>query len=211
MSSWERLQKVIEESGLSINAFALSIGLKRAENLYQIRKGNHEISRDLARKITNKYCNVNEAWLLTGNGDMHEREALSASKKIPVYDSGFEDLQILSDDKTSIDPLYYIEVPTLSGGDFAAICYGNSMEPDIPAGAIVTLKEIDPGAVLPGEMYLVITSNYSTIKCMMNLNGDPEKFRLIPKNTNEYGETLINKSDILRLFLVKGVISTKVL
>ncbi|QEC51024.1 phage repressor protein C with HTH and peptisase S24 domain [Anseongella ginsenosidimutans] len=211
MSSWERLQEVVEKSGLSINAFALSIGLKRAENLYQIRKGNHEISRELARKITAKYPEINEAWLLTGKGGMHERETLSASKKIPLYDSGFEDLRMLPDEKASIEPLYYIEAPTLSGGDFATICYGNSMEPDIPAGAIITLKEIDPSAVLPGEMYLVITSNYSTVKCVMDVAGDAEKFRLIPKNTAEYGEAIINKSDILRLFLVKGVISTKVL
>lgn len=211
MSSWERLQKVIEQSGLSINAFALSVGLKRAENLYQIKKGNHEISRDLARKITNKYCNVNEAWLLTGHGDMQAKETQAGSRKIPLYDSGFEDLQIASDEKTAVEPLYYIEVPTLSGADFAAICYGNSMEPDIPAGAIITLKELDPVALLPGEMYLVVTSSYSTVKCVMDAGGEEGKFRLIPKNTAEYGETLIPGSEILRLFLVKGVISTKVL
>lgn len=210
MSSWERLQKVIDESGLSINAFALSIGLKRAENLYQIRKGNHDISRDLARKVTTKYPQVNEAWLLTGKGEMHAGETAPSSRKIPLYDSGFEELD-LSGDRLSIEPLYYIEVPTLSGGDFATVNYGNSMEPDIPAGAIVTLKEINPSALLPGEMYLVVTPGYSTIKCVMNTPDDPGKFRLIPKNTTEYGEAVIDKRDIRRLFLVKGVISTKIL
>lgn len=201
---------MIDESGLSINAFALSIGLKRAENLYQIRKGNHDISRDLARKVTSKYPQVNEAWLLTGKGEMRAGETAASSRKIPLYDSGFEELD-LRGDKLSIEPLYYIEVPTLSGGDFATVNYGNSMEPDIPAGAIVTLKEINPSALLPGEMYLVVTPGYSTIKCVMNYPDDPGKFRLIPKNTTEYGEAVIDKRDIRRLFLVKGVISTKIL
>ena len=211
MSSWERLQNVIEQTGLSINAFALSIGLKRAENLYQIKKGNHEISRDLARKISRKYTNINEAWLLTGQGGMETRGAPPGTRKIPLYDFGFEEIEMLSDDKVSLDPLYYLEVPTLSGADFAAICHGNSMEPDIPAGAVVTLKEIDAGAMLPGEMYLVVTNSYSTVRCVMDAPDDPKKYRLIPKNIREYGETLIPKTEVRRLFLVKGIISTRVL
>lgn len=35
---WERLKRVIRYSGLSTNAFARAIGLKRGENLYQIKK-----------------------------------------------------------------------------------------------------------------------------------------------------------------------------
>ena len=43
MNSWSRLEKVIDWSGLSINSFTKNIGLKRAENLYQIKKGYHSI------------------------------------------------------------------------------------------------------------------------------------------------------------------------
>ena len=51
---WRRLERVIKWTGLSINSFALTIGLKRSENLYQIKKGNNGISRDLAELITAK-------------------------------------------------------------------------------------------------------------------------------------------------------------
>lgn len=53
MSSWTRLEKLIVWSGLTINAFALSTGLKQAENLYQIKKGRNSISKDFAELIAN--------------------------------------------------------------------------------------------------------------------------------------------------------------
>ena len=55
LDTWHRLERVIKWTGLSVNSFALNIGLKRSENLYQIKKGNNGISRDLATLITTKY------------------------------------------------------------------------------------------------------------------------------------------------------------
>src|SRR5690606_30886907 len=84
--SWVRLKKVIDWSGLSTNAFAQTIGLKRAENLYQIKKGNYSISKELADKITSKYDNINKLWLLTGEGQMFTQETPTSSP-IPYFDS----------------------------------------------------------------------------------------------------------------------------
>src|SRR5690606_8849210 len=74
LSSWIRLKKTIDWTGLSTNAFAQTIGLKRAENLYQIKKGNYSISKELADKITTKYDNINKLWLLTGEGQMFTQD-----------------------------------------------------------------------------------------------------------------------------------------
>ncbi len=68
---WSRLEQVIHYSGLpSVNAFALHIGLPRAENLYQIRKGNNGISKRLAERICRIYPDISPVWLLTGNERM---------------------------------------------------------------------------------------------------------------------------------------------
>ena len=81
LDTWHRLERVIKWTGLSVNSFALNIGLKRSENLYQIKKGNNGISRDLATLITTKYPSVSKAWLLTGEGEMFvEQVAASASQ-----------------------------------------------------------------------------------------------------------------------------------
>ena len=47
-SSWRRLERVIESSGLTINSFARYVELQRGENLYQIKRGNYGVSLGVA-------------------------------------------------------------------------------------------------------------------------------------------------------------------
>ncbi len=215
MNNWERLEKVIKWTGLSINAFSKSIGLKRSENLYQIKKGNNSISKDLAEIITIKYCNLSKSWLLTGEGAMflnslEDENSKFPKKKIPYYNYDFSLLEFDNEGSLPL-PEDYIEVPMFTNCDFATICVGDSMTPEIPSGAIITLKEIDIDLLLSGEIYYIITDKYSTIKFLRIVENDQSKLRLIPKNKQAYDETLLNKDSIKRLFLVKGVISSKVL
>lgn len=213
---WDRLYKVIELSGLSINKFANNIGLKRSENLYRIKNNKNSISKDLAELITKKYCNVSKSWLLTGEGTMY-KDLDNAEKgikeinykKIPFYGSITYD-STLKDIKLST-PMYYIDVPSIATCDLAALFVGESMKPIIPSGSIVTLKEINLSLILPGEMYMIITDKYTTIKYIRTVEGNDQIVRLVPCNTNDYDETLIDKSLIRRIFLVKGVISSKIL
>ncbi len=68
-ADWQRIQKLIEYSGeKSVTAFAHRIGLKRGENLYQIKRGNNKISRELAEKIVECFPEIAKSWLLTGEG-----------------------------------------------------------------------------------------------------------------------------------------------
>ena len=41
LTDWQRIEMVIQQSKLTVNAFARHIGLPRGENLYQIKKGNN--------------------------------------------------------------------------------------------------------------------------------------------------------------------------
>ena len=85
------------------------------------------------------------------------------------------------------------------------------MTPDIPSGSIVTLKEINIDLLLPGEMYYIVTNEFSTVKFLRIVENDPSKLRLVPGNKDDYDEALLDKSAIRYLFLVKGVISYKIL
>lgn len=67
-SAWDRLSEVITYSGLSVNAFAKAIGLKRSENLYQIKRGNNGISPKLAKRISRVFPCFSVAWLIFGEG-----------------------------------------------------------------------------------------------------------------------------------------------
>jgi phage repressor protein C with HTH and peptisase S24 domain len=214
MKSWERLEQVINWSGLTINAFALSIGLKRAENLYQIKKGRNSISKDLAESITKKYCNISKSWLITGEGSMftdensQKSESFVSPREIPFYGSFLSGTGGTTEMKFP-KPLYYMVLPAFPDCDFAISWMGDSMTPDIPPGSIVILKEMDLQTFFPGEMYLVVTDRYSTIRCVRTIDQDDRHIRLVPINRNAYDEAIIEKSVIRHLFLVKGVISVK--
>lgn len=216
--SWNRLEKVIDSSGLSINKFAATIGLKRSENLYRIKKGKNSISKELAELITIKYCNINKAWLLTGEGAMYANPIQNkdgtpvSTKKIPFYDSAiFESEELNGFILPLPEPLYYIDVPTLTNCDFASLFMGDSMKPKIPSGSIVALKEMDIQLILPGEMYLIVTDKYTTIKYIRTVSGNDSLVKLVPENKEFYDEMFLDKSLIRRIFMVKGVISTEVI
>lgn len=66
LADWERIALIIMNSGMSINQFAHHIGLERSENLYQIRRGNNCISRNLAERIHRYFPQYGMGWLLTG-------------------------------------------------------------------------------------------------------------------------------------------------
>lgn len=70
MTESERLKCVIEYYKMSTNKFAEYIGLKSAQNLYDVLKGRNGISKDLSEKIKALCVNVNISWLLTGEGEM---------------------------------------------------------------------------------------------------------------------------------------------
>ncbi len=86
----ERLATVLRASGLpSLNSLARRLGLKRSENLYQIRRGYYGISEELARRIHNLYPQFSVTWLVLGIGE-ERPEALSLTydttvRILPLY------------------------------------------------------------------------------------------------------------------------------
>ena len=214
MENWQRLEKVIKWAGMSVNAFALNIGLKRSENLYQIKKGNHGISKELANIISEKYPNISKSWLLTGEGTMlkdgDDGTGELVGKGVPFYNI---DIALLTEfgQQQPVKPVYYINVPIFNDCTLAALTTGNAMYPDIPAGAIVMLKEHDREKILPGESYLILTPTFSGIRNIRNHPNNPQQLRLVPKNQADYDEMTIDREEIEALYLVKGVIISKTL
>lgn len=155
MNNWQRLEQVINWAGMSTNAFAKAVGLKRSENLYQIKRGNFGISKELAKLITQKYPMVNRSWLLTGDGSMmtmpHSRATsdemiASSSGAIPYYQADVTSL-IVNAEK----PLCHMVLPMFKGATMAAVYSGKAMHPMIAGGSIVIVRETTVAAILPGK------------------------------------------------------------
>lgn len=207
LDTWHRLERVIKWTGLSVNSFALNIGLKRSENLYQIKKGNNGISRDLATLITTKYPSVSKAWLLTGEGEMFVEEvAASASQAgVPYYGM---DILAAVDETVLPSPQFYISIPIFDNCDIAAQNIGTAMLPEIAPGAIVILKRWNVESIVPGESYLVVTEQFKGIRAI-RAGSNPSELLLLPANTQQYDPIVIGKSDIVKLFIVQGIIVKK--
>lgn len=206
LDNWQRLERVIKWTGLSVNSFALTIGLKRSENLYQIKKGNNGISRDLAELVTTKYPSISKGWLLSGEGDMFIASRQGASTGVPFY--SMDVLDAVRAGNKRPEPRFLINLPIFEDCDLAAICLGTAMQPEIPAGSILMLKQVPASAIIPGETYVISSSRFSGVRTV-RLGEEPGQLLLLPRNTEEYDPITIDKAKAGKLFLVRGVIVKK--
>lgn len=204
--NWQRIEQVIKWSGIaSVSAFAREIGLNRGENLYQIKRGNNGISRDLAESIAAKYPQISKAWLLTGEGEMLPGKTAKERYDIPFFKT---DVTMLTELGEQPEPEYYISFPMFKGADFAAFSFADAMEPEVPKGAIVFLQEFESGKITPGGMYYVESTSFHGIRYVRS-SQESGKLRLVPKNTADYDEITIDRTEITKVYRIRGVIIDK--
>lgn len=203
MTAGQRIEKLVTWTGLSTHAFAVSIGLKRSENLYQIKKGNNGISQNLAQMITEKYPQISKSWLLTGEGEMIVDKALAA-RAIPYYT---KDLVSLVENRFEASPEASLELPLYKNADFAAPYMSDSMDPEIPIGAIAICKKCSVEQLVPGASYLVATQKLTAVRYLRIDEG--ENLKLVPANDKKYDQIIIKISEIEEIFLVLGIIINK--
>lgn len=82
------------------------------------------------------------------------------------------------------------------------------MLPEIAPGAIVILKRWNVESIVPGESYLVVTEQFKGIRTI-RAGSNPSELLLLPANTQQYDPIVIGKSDIVKLFIVQGIIVKK--
>lgn len=79
-----RIQKIIDKQGISLNAFAQEIGVNRS-TVSHILTGRNKPSVEVLQKILKRFPELSTDWLLLGNGGMYAKkessEASSPSQK----------------------------------------------------------------------------------------------------------------------------------
>jgi len=198
LDDWQRIERVVRWTGLSVNSFARNIGLNRAENLYQIKKGNHGISKELSEAVSAAYPEISKAWLLTGEGDMF----MSGSPErvvIPCYES---DLLYVAGLDSLPQASYLISVPRAREASFAALNLNSAMSPLVPQGAMVILRETEPNDVVPGNPYLVVGTRITALRILRRDIGTGG-FRLVAAN-KDFDDMTIELFEIKKLFAVAG-------
>ncbi len=204
LNNWQRIERVVRWAGLSVNSFALSVGLSRGENLYQIKRGKNGISPQLARTIVARYPQISCAWLLTGEGDMF---AVGATRQnsVPFYDTDIE--------KYIAQPTRYsseacVSLPDIDDADFAARYHGKAMGDAVPAGAIVLVKKIAPEGLVPGGDYIVVGEGLTMLR-RVRRRVESNVLRLTPVDTDNFDEICIDAAEVKELYAVRAVIINK--
>lgn len=205
LTTWQRLEKVIDWTGLSIHAFAMTIGLKRSENIYRIKRGSNGISRTLATNIVNVFPEIDINWLLERSNEMFtKKDENNSTSGIPVYPLD----KICNSELIDTKPLYYINIPMFNDCELATVITGNAMAPLIPQGATIIIKKCDIDNIVPGKCYLVITKIFTCIRYIRNIIENQELLKLVPENKEDFDELQIPKENIEQLFMIQGVISS---
>lgn len=229
MTDWQRLEKVIEYTGLTTNAFAKSIGYKRAENLYRIERGENGISKKLASDITIKYCNISESFLLTGEGSMLKSESsmpesnayYSTEKNtftVPLvsqyayagYLAGFADPEYMEK-----QPTYAVKYDHNGGNYIAFEVRGDSMDDDsrrgICGGDIVLGCELKKdywvdNLFIPKVFIIVHRESGIIIKEIISKDNETGMITCHSWNPSpEYRDFTIHFKDIQQMFYIKEI------
>lgn len=190
---------------MTTNYFARYIGLPRGENLYQIKRGNNGISRDVADKIVSKFPQIDKLWVLTGEGQMFAAPELRGAT-IPYYNADVEQAVLLRD-RLAADTGFVL--PQVVECDFAMRYEGRAMGAALPAGAIVLLRAVEREAIIPGAEYVIISRKIVTLRIVRAADGE-HRLRLVAGDSKNYDDIILNVSDIRNVYKVKGklIIST---
>lgn len=201
-----RLIEFIKTQGLTISGFENIVGLSNGS----VSKTTDRIRPRTLESISNKFPNLNQTWLLTGEGDMllpssgKDRAVINYEDGVPYYDEdfvlGFNELGFPS----SENPQFLVQMPKYANATLWCNATGHSMEPEINSGDVIALKLIeDFSFLLTGDLYAIITTNgLRTIK-RLGKGRDEDHYRLIPTN-KDYEEQEIPKRMILKVYKVLG-------
>lgn len=189
---------------MSVNSFALSIGLPRGENLYQIKRGHNGISKPLASMIVAKYPQISGGWLLSGEGEMFTDHA-AKQNSIPFFDV---DIEKYIGTPTRFSIKGYISIPSVDDAEFAAFYTGRAMGEAMPPSSIVLVRRVEVGNIIPGGDYVVVGDGFTTLR-RIRCGTDPGKLRLTPVDTFNFDEMSVETDAVRELYLVRAVIINK--
>ncbi len=202
--NWQRIERVVLWTGLSVNAFALSVGLKRGENLYQIKAEKNGISRELATLIAAKYPQISRGWLLTGEGDMFVGDK-PQQRSVPFYDV---DVEKYVAGPSKFVAAGYVLLPTVEDADFAALYNGRAMGDAVPQGSMVLVRRVLPESLIPGGDYIVVAKEFTMLRRVRRV-PDGDVLRLLPIDAENFDEIRLEASRLKELYLVKAVVINK--
>lgn len=216
----ERLRFLVNASRRSQAQFSSLIGIDPSA-MSRLLSGRMPITDQFVNRLVVN-LGISKQWFTTGQGvpfpRVNEVPGLTGSLKVynnletgrkgaPVYDidatAGATPLTNMFADEHIIGRL---DIPKLSPVNPVVRVSGNSMEPTLPNGAWISIREIqDPSIIMWGNIYLVVLNDYRMVKVVRRHPSDPSMIVLHSVNS-DYDDIEVPRKAVLRMFLVENVI-----
>lgn len=143
--------------------------------------------------------NKSNSLLVQKNNDQHGIPILPG-----VHTTG--SVVTLFKDEHNEEPLFYLDAPQIKGCDYGVVVTGSSMYPLIPNGSYVACKTIlDKDHILYGEIYHVITGDYSTVK-YVHPHPTKEDWVLLVPYSDSAKPTPMPKEKIIKISQVRAIL-----
>ena len=172
----KRFLNAVESTGKSKYELSKLVPLFSGPKFTNIKKGANEPSRKMIEALVEFDNNINESWILTGEGQMRNGSYLEKRRAIKLKNQNkekavplFDTVATGSDTETDLSPISHAS-GTIVVGDLlqdsqaAMRIYGNSMLPNYPSGCVVGLIECDKTFIEPGEVYVLETEDRRLLK-----------------------------------------------
>ena len=211
----ERLIEFIKYKGLSLSKFEKYVGLSNGY-VYNISKG---IGSDKLQRILAKFPELNQDWIISGEGEMLKSapEIASAQNEsmkeyetwlLPM-DSHGGSLSGIPADGTLLQNCERVISP-IKGVDFAISVYGDSMAPEYPSGSRVLIKRINPESFIEwGRTYVLDTCNGVLIKEVLHCQRDGYITCHSINTDPKYSDFDIPMTDVYGMYRVLMVLTAK--
>lgn len=193
-TSYERLERVIEWSGLSPHNFAIKIGMQRSEKIYRIIRNKENIGIKLAMLIRNTYPQISREWLLYGTGKMEDKPLYNEADSIPYFEH------------PHFEPIFNLLIPNFDA-EKARRMKDEAMSPTIPLNALIALKPATLESIVYGKIYHVQTENFSVVRIVRKSERAEDELILQVTNKEHYDDMTINQNDIINIYTVTGIVT----
>lgn len=160
------------------------LGYSNESYFSQIINGKVQRPKDFGQKLKSLLPQLNERWLLNGEGNMingesqptedsHKEDSIKKEKDnqieyirlLPLYAQGGS----LNDFSVSVcDYDCEMIISPVKGASFAMQVSGDSMSPEYPNGSRIIIKKIDESSFIEwGRVYVLDTNNGSVVKIIV--------------------------------------------
>lgn len=220
---FERMMSfALEEGCKNANDLSKRLGYKSPEKLYRLeRDATAKPSADILIDFSKIFENANMNWILTGIEPKYNSELTEninpyeeiEDNRVPYYDVKLTEINSLT--AMEEKPDYFVSYKPFNDCTAYLPVYGDSMYPRYAAGDVIAVKKVkNKSIILWGEAYVVITNeNANEIKAIkiIHEHADEKKVILRSSNPNYKGDIIIQKQDILSLYIIKGKITRNII